>query len=68
MFWPIQAGGMKASTTSRSPSFSISATALERSISAWWVSTTPLGTPVVPEVKNIAAVSLPWPFAISPST
>src|SRR6266481_5434537 len=58
MFWPIQAGGMNASTTSWSPSASISATARERSMRFSCVRTTPFGTPVVPEVKNIAAVAL----------
>src|SRR2546422_5392527 len=59
---------MNASTTSWSPSASISATARERSMRFSCVRTTPFGTPVVPEVKNIAAVSLALPFAIWEST
>ncbi|KAG0737989.1 hypothetical protein G6F65_020964 [Rhizopus arrhizus] len=50
IFWPIHAGGRYASTSSWSVSFSMSDTARARSINAWWVSTTPLGLPVVPEV------------------
>jgi hypothetical protein len=62
MFCPIQAGGRYASTTSASVRPSICAAAWARSIRLWCVRTTPLAAPVVPEVKNIAAVSEPAPF------